>query len=154
MAIYFLETSALVKRYAQETGTAWIQSLADASQNNVLYVAQVAGVEAVAALTLRARRGSMTIIDAAGACTDLRRDFVADYFPVQITDALLQRAMDLIERYGLRGYDSLQLASAGEAAAERRAFGLSAPIMVSADVQLNAAATAEGLTVDNPNLHP
>lgn len=152
MPVYFLETSALVKRYAQETGTPWVQALAG-SQNNVLYVAQVAGVEAVAALTLRARRGSMTALEASNAVADLRRDFLIDYAQVQITEAVLLRAMDLIERYGLRGYDSLQLASAVQIAVERTAFGLAAPIMVCADIALNAAVTAEGLAVDNPNSH-
>ena len=106
MAVYFLETSALVKRYAQETGTAWVQALAG-SQNNVLYVAQVAGVEAAAALTLRARHGSMTALEASSAVADLRRDFLTDYARVQINEAILLRAIDLIEKYGLRGYDSL-----------------------------------------------
>ena len=73
---------------------------------------------------------------------------------MQITDALLVRAMDLTERHGLRGYDALQLSSALQVAAERAAFGLDAPIMVCADNALNAAATAEGLLVDNPNAHP
>ncbi len=153
MAVYFLETSALVKRYAQETGTTWVQALA-ASQDNVLYVAQVAGVEAVAALTLRARRGSMTAVEASHAVTDLRRDFLTDYAQVQINETVLMRAMDLIERYGLRGYDSLQLASAVQIAVERTAQALGAPVVVCADAQLNAAATAEGLAVDNPNAHP
>lgn len=96
----------------------------------------------------------MTGLEAADAVTDLRRDFLTDYAPVQINEALLLRAMDLIERYGLRGYDSLQLASAVQIAAERTALGLAAPIMVCADTALNAAATAEGLAVDNPNAHP
>lgn len=43
MAVYFLETSGLVKRYAQETGTVWVRALANVSQN-IIYVAQVAGV--------------------------------------------------------------------------------------------------------------
>ncbi|MGI4791561.1 MAG: type II toxin-antitoxin system VapC family toxin [Janthinobacterium lividum] len=154
MAVYFLETSALVKRYAQETGTAWVQVLADMSQGNILYVAQVSGVEAVAALTLRSRRGSMTLGEASAAIADLRRDLVIDYVPVQITDVLLRQAMGLIEKHGLRGYDSVQLSSALQISAERTASGLDAPVMVCADSALNAATMAEGLTVDNPNAHP
>ena len=86
----------------------------------------------------------MTALEASNTVTDLRRDFLTDYAPVQITEAVLLRAMDLIEKYGLRGYDSLQLASAAQIAAERTALGLAAPIMVCADIALNAAATAEG----------
>jgi len=36
----------------------------------------------------------------------------------------------------------------------RRARGLPAIVFVSADNNLNAAATAEGLAVDDPNAHP
>ena len=154
MAVYFLETSALVKRYAKEIGTAWVQALADISRGNVIYIAQVTGVEAVAALTLRTRRGSMTSIEASAAIADLRRDLTADYAPVQMTDHLLAQAMDLVERHGLRGYDAIQLASALQLAVERRALELPAPVLLCADIALNAAATAEGLVVDNPNAHP
>jgi len=154
MAVYFLETSGLVKRYVKEMGTAWVQALTDLSAGNVLHVAQVSGVEAVAALTLRTRRGNMLPGDASAAIADLRRDMVTDYVPVQITDTLLVRAMNLVERHGLRGYDSLQLASALQVAAERIAFGLGAPVLICADIALNAAAIAEGLIVDDPNTHP
>lgn len=52
MAVYFLKTSALVKRYAQETGTAQVHALANDLLNVLyatLYAAQVAGIKAVAA---------------------------------------------------------------------------------------------------------
>ena len=78
MPVYFLETSALVKRYVEETGTAWGQALVDVSSGNVIHVAQVFGVEAVAALTLRMRRGGMTLGAASAAIFDLRRDLISD----------------------------------------------------------------------------
>jgi len=45
MAIYYLDTSALVKRYAQEPGTAWILSLTDVAAEHDLYTVRVAGPE-------------------------------------------------------------------------------------------------------------
>jgi len=69
---------------------------------------------------------------------------------VAITPRLIARAMDLAEVHALRGYDAMQLAAALQANVRRRT-----PItFVSADVALNAAATAEGLPVDDPNAHP
>ena len=62
--------------------------------------------------------------------------------------------MTLAETYGLRGYDAVQLAAAVEVNASYRSAGLPPITLVSADVELNAAASAEGLTVDNPNFHP
>jgi hypothetical protein len=48
----------------------------------------------------------------------------------------------------------VQLASATALHAVRSASGLPALTFVSADTELNAAATAEGMPVDDPNLHP
>ena len=66
---------------------------------------------------------------------------------------LAEAAMDLAERCALRGYDSVQLATVLEV---KEAF-LSAAgtiTLVSADEELNVAARAEGLVVENPTLHP
>jgi hypothetical protein len=57
--------------------------------------------------------------------------------------------MIVAETYGLRAYDSVQLASALMLASRVR----TALIFVSADVELNNVALAEGLTVENPNDH-
>jgi hypothetical protein len=61
--------------------------------------------------------------------------------------------MHLAQRYALRGYDAVQLASALELSALARSVQATM-IFVSADDELNAAAVMEGLQVENPNLHP
>ncbi len=75
MAAFFLESSALVKRYVQEIGTAWVLGLTDPSAGHRLHIAQISGVKTVAAITLRQRRGSTSAQDAATAIADFRRDF-------------------------------------------------------------------------------
>ena len=62
--------------------------------------------------------------------------------------------MDLAQAYGLRGYDAVQLAASLDVNAERRGYGLPPLTLVSADADLNQAATAEGLAIENPNDHP
>jgi predicted nucleic acid-binding protein len=37
MAAYVLDTSAVVKRYIMETGTAWVRSIADPAASNLIY---------------------------------------------------------------------------------------------------------------------
>ncbi len=64
------------------------------------------------------------------------------------------RAMDLVERHGLRGYDAAHLAAALIVADVRRQRGLPALTFVSADNDQRQAAAAEGLPVDDPNAHP
>jgi len=53
----------------------------------------------------------------------------------------------------LRGYDAVQLAAALEINRRRTALGLSLSALISADQALNEAGLAEGLSVDDPNLH-
>ena len=62
--------------------------------------------------------------------------------------------MMLAETHGLRAYDAVQLAAVLELQASRTAGGLAPISLVSSDRDLNAAATASGLLVEDPNLHP
>lgn len=71
------------------------------------------------------------------------------YFRVAVTDAVIHSAMALARRYALRGYDAVQLATALEVKQS-----MPSVILVSADVELNAAAMAENLAVEDPNSHP
>jgi hypothetical protein len=71
-----------------------------------------------------------------------------------LSDVLIGEAKLLLERHPLRAYDAVQLASALHARNRLLAAGASAPIFLSADTQLLAAARAEGLATDDPNQRP
>jgi hypothetical protein len=49
VATYYLDTSALVKRYVREQVTAWIVGLADRRNSHDLYIGRLAGPEVIAA---------------------------------------------------------------------------------------------------------
>ncbi len=68
--------------------------------------------------------------------------------------ALLAEAMKLANSHGLRAYDAVQLAAAIELHKQWIYGGLGGITLVSADQDLNTAATAEGLMVEDPNAHP
>lgn len=153
MAIVFLDSSAVVKRYVPETGSAWVQGLTNPATGNLLYVARITGAEVVSAVTRRQRRGQITPPDAAVALTAFRRDFPIAFLVIEITAPVAERAMDTAERHGLRGYDAVQLAAALELRDGCRRAGLPDPPIITADAELNAAARAEGLPVDDPNNH-
>jgi hypothetical protein len=61
--------------------------------------------------------------------------------------------LDSYKDFWILAYDAVQLAAALIVQAMRGTLGLSALELVSADHDLNDAATAEELTVDNPNSH-
>lgn len=47
MAVYYFDTSALVKRYANEVGTAWIISITDPLVRTDLYTVRLTGPEMI-----------------------------------------------------------------------------------------------------------
>jgi hypothetical protein len=83
-----------------------------------------------------------------------RSDFGGTYLISELTFSLIERAMDLAEMYGLRGYDAVQLAASLDVNTERRGYGFAPLTLVSADTDRNQAAIAEGLSIENPNDHP
>lgn len=154
MAAYFFDSSALVKRYAKETGTGWMLGLFRHAKQHGFYAARITRVEVTSALTRKHRGAHLTLDATTRALTRLRRDFLQTrIFTVEITPAVLQNAESLAEKHGLRGYDAVQLAAALGANAERTKMRLAALTMVSADTALLSAAIAEGLLTDNPNNH-
>lgn len=154
MAILFPDTSALAKRYVQEQGTLWLQNQVDPQSGNRVIVAAITRVEITAAISRRERGGTLSSADANSSRNLVRQDFLTEYEIVPITEALLDEAVLLSETHGLRGYDAVQLAAAVQTNMQATAVGLPPLLLLSADAELNAAATAEGLQVDNPNNYP
>jgi predicted nucleic acid-binding protein len=151
---YFLDTSAVVKRYIQETGTGWVRRIADAAAGNLMYLARITDVEVTSAVVRRHRGGSISAADAVDTLNQFRQDLITGYRVIEVTPALLAAARTLAERHGLRAYDAVQLAAAVELNAQWIAAGTGTITLASADQELNAAATVEAITVEDPNSHP
>ena len=131
-----------------------VDNLADLKSANVILIARITRVEVVAAIARRLKNGSVTVADAQNATAAFQHDLTNNYFTVEITPVLLSVAMILATKHALRGYDAVQLAAALEANDERIANGLAPLTLVSADKELNTAAQAEGLNIENPNNYP
>lgn len=150
MSVYFVDTSALAKRYIAEVGSAWMRSLAHPIAGHTIVISRLTTVEFVSALARRQRENSITTAD----FVMLRGAFIKHterhYRVINLHKAVLAEARDLVVRYPLRALDAVQLACALTAAR-----GLSVyPIFLSADPRLLTAVTTEGFTVDDPNTHP
>ena len=154
MDAFFFDTSGLVKRFSREIGTAWTIGLLKPSSGNTIYIARITAVEVVSALTRRTRGGSLTTNQSIKAIQRFERSLFGRYAIVEIRPTLANRAMLLAKIHGLRGYDAVQLAAALTANDERISIGANPLTLISADNALNAAASLEGLAVDNPNQHP
>ena len=150
---YFVDSSALVKRYVRETGTAWLRGLTRRRSSTDIFIALITAVEVTSAVARR-RGVTLTAAQASSLISRFRKHLAGRYFPSQITPALVSDAMTLANRHRLRAYDAVQLAAALDVYRDWSANRFGAFVFVSADRTLNAAATAEGLTVDDPNSHP
>jgi uncharacterized protein len=159
VSIYYLDSSAIVKRHVAEVGSAWIISITDPAAGNHIYVANITGVEVPAAINKRIRMGDINAADAATAITNFENDMANQYNLLEVTEPILKSAAALTSNYKLRAYDAVQLAVALEINKQLLALGIPAAGMpaltlVSADDDLNNAAAAEGLNVDDPRKHP
>ena len=153
MAVYFFDSSALVKRYVQEIGSGWVQTLCQQTSPQDQYIARIAGAEVISAIARRGREGDLSPSALATALNRFHEDFARAYEIIEISPAIAVQAMEFAQRRFLRGYDAVQLAVAWGLHSVRQILGLPVLTLVSADADLNAAAVAEGLAVDNPNDH-
>ena len=150
MSQFFVDTSALAKRYIIELGSTWVISWIEPNAGNLIAISKLAFVEMRSVLTRRVREKSLTLTQANLLWADFTAHIVSQYVVLSIDDRVLQRAEKLFSRHQLRTLDAIQLSSALEAQ-----LLLSGSLtFVSADNNLLTAASAEGLATDNPNLHP
>lgn len=154
MAVYFFDSSALVKRYANEAGTGWVKAITDPTVPNKIYIAEITGVEVISAIRRKARQRTISQADALAAIADFKHDFSSQYKVFKIKGQIIPNAMALVENHQLRAYDAVQLAVALEINALMPALGLSTLIFACADSDLIKAANAEALAVENPNNYP
>ena len=153
MAAYFMDSSALAKRYVAETGSVWVNGLVRPADGHRIHVSRITGAEVMAALARRRRGGSLGQSEADAAARQLRADFLTVLRISEVSAEVVADAMDLAWRYGLRGYDAVQLSAAVELNRGYRDAGVAMTVVCS-DAEFNKAATAEGLAVDDPNRHP
>ncbi len=153
MPAYFFDSSALVKRYVAETGSAWVKQVTAPQTGDRIYVASITAVEVVAAITRKKKGNHVSAADAASAIARFRHDLANDLRVFDLTPVVLDSAMALAEKHALRGYDAVQLAVALAIHGERIKLNLSLLTLIASDSALNTAASSEGLPADDPNLH-
>lgn len=153
MTIYYVDSSALVKRYVTETGSDWIQGICDPTAGHVIVLAHIGLVEIAAALAAKTRQGVLPAAVCDGLLRDLQRDGRDQYWLVDVDQDVIVHAIDLTRRRKLRGYDAVHLACALFLQETLLSHDLSSPVVLSADQELSAAAQAEGLRTDDPNAY-
>ena len=153
MKCYYLDASAMVKRYVNEQGSEWMRATMDSEEETLLFTSRMTIVEVISASSRRVREGTLTLQDSVSARDMFRSDCLDDYQVMPPSLAVVDQACALLERYPLRAYDATHLATAISAQEFLTGKEYSPVTFLSADDDLNDAAKAEDLTVDNPNRH-
>jgi hypothetical protein len=151
---YFLDSSALVKRYVSETGSVWVQQITAPQTGNLLFIARITWVEVISAFARRQREGSLTSADVAQVIQTFRSDLNTQYQVIELDATLAVSAGQLVGQYPLRAYDAVQLASVLRIQPAFATTQSTSLIFLTADNRLSAIAGALGLLTDNPNHHP
>ena len=109
MIVYF-DTSALLKAYVQEDGSAEVLALMD-QVDNLFGSIVLTKVEMASAIQRAIRTTGSSSISATKAWEDFLDDWDA-LTRLRVTAGTIEKASDFAWKYGLRGYDSLHLAAA------------------------------------------
>lgn len=134
----YLDTSALVKAYIDETNSNTI--LAAMKQTQIVSSHAIAYVEAHATFSRTKRENKLSEKEWEAVKNTFNQDW-QNYLRVENTSKLLQHAADLAEAFALRAYDSVHLASADLLAKQSK----QTVIFACFDQKLNKAAHVLGL---------
>lgn len=154
MTYYFLDSSAVVKRYITEIGSGWIRQLTAQSANNQLFLARITWVEVLSALSRRQREGFLDHATLIQIKTVFQTHINRQYETLEVERTLIEAAGNLVTQHPLRAYDAIQLAAALQLKATLNQAQLADPIFLTADNRLLTIAQSTGLPWDNPNLYP
>lgn len=146
----FLDTSALIKYFVEETGTEEIKRLIESEM--LLWVSELATVEGVSALAKKVRNREISAGEFYGLLYELLAFFDSGRCEIiPLDDAEKERARTILSTWALShslsSLDALHLA-----AAVRAREGIDPMEFYSADRRLLAAAQAQGFTVKNPGV--
>lgn len=138
----YLDTSALIKLYVAEQGSAEVIALV--RREGIPATATIAYAEVYSGLMRRRREGSLTVSQYAHLSGQFEQDWTT-YVRVELQKNVLDLARDLLQRYALRAFDAVHAASALSLKTQlKENFAL-----VAADGRLLRAAEAEGLIIVN-----
>jgi predicted nucleic acid-binding protein len=150
--IFFFDTSALIKRYLHEKGSARVRHLFQTG-GAIFYQTFLTPLEMSSAFYRQHRDGRMSVEQLAVLLRSYAAHAHRDYLLIPYSESLIDMAQMLINRHPLRTLDAIQLAGAVEL---RNALPAESPplVFLSADDRLVRTADQERLQVENPESFP
>jgi predicted nucleic acid-binding protein len=148
--LYYLDSSAWVKRYFKEAGRAWVNVIFN--QQEVLGCSPLGFIEVGSTMARKRSAGEVTPDEFGVKRSSLLKDWHR-FLRIDMTVAVVERAFDVSDQHGLRGADSVHLASA-LILKEELELDSSEFTFVTSDEELKSAALKAGLTVIDPQEQP
>lgn len=144
MTIFFMDSSALVKRYMPEKGTGWVRTITASHATHDIALAQITPVEMISAIVRQYHDKQINLAVFQSFRRLVFRHVQNQYQVFTLSNAIVLRAIQLQQSHRLRAYDAVQLATALELEARLQISSRNLTF-VSADSRLLAAAIIEGL---------
>ena len=146
MAVYYLDTSALVKLYVDEPGTDTMIELTVANQRNQFAILAATKTELHSAVRRRERQGDLDSRNTDRILHEFSRHLETMFVRQAVSDPVIDLAALLVQYHPLRANDALQLAGC----LVLRAGAWLTPVFACSDRALLRAAGAEGLVCFDP----
>jgi predicted nucleic acid-binding protein len=151
VSVYYLDASALVKRYADEAGSDWVRQITATSSNHAILLTEITLAEVAAALAAKARMPQgLSSEQRDQALSRFLQDCDEFFMLLALDRPVVDQAVELTQRHRLRGYDAIQLATCMVAYQALEEELLPLPVFVASDYDLLAAARAERLATCDP----
>ncbi len=154
MAVYYFDSSALVKVYITESGSEQVIALVrgrdEQNRQHQILFSKIGIVEVAAAVAKRWRMHEISADQQSLFIRAFLRDCQVRFMTTGVNDAVIRLATDLTRRHPLRGYDAMHLATSLLLNQGLTAAALPPLTFVSADRALNDAARQEGLAIIAP----
>lgn len=141
----FLDTSALIKLYHKEIGTADVELIISENDITEIFLSEIAKVEFSSAIWKKYRTKEITALQAQTTLNLFESDFGKFTF-ITIDSIIVENARALISKYGehgLRSLDSIQLSTCVSLEKEVTAF-------ITSDTTLESLLTMENLPTRSP----
>ena len=146
--LYYLDSSAWVKRYFDEVGSGYVNGLFERHQS--FGCSPLGLIEVGATMARKRRAGEVTREEFGPKRASLLKDW-GRFLRMDMTSAVVERAVDLTDAHGLRGADSVHLASA-MILKEEMELASHDFTLVTSDGEMKIAAQRAGLAVVDPQV--
>ena len=150
MVVFYFDTSAIIKRYRIEKGTAIVDEiLGNPFSQDIFYTSFLTILEVTSSITRLKRSSQLTDYLAREIFSRFRQDIHEHFRILPLDNETATNAISLVEQYGLRSADAIHMATAIYIFC---AIAGSAHAMVSSDRELVQAAKSSNIVVLNPEI--